>query len=100
MLKTPPAYKKMPTRYRWYVLTAENCYAQELGEGAAEIRDLTKKLPEQLKELKDKKPNQGIFVQTLFGTKTPAEIKEKQDSQDTYEVKTGLKGFLIPTDFN
>lgn len=80
ILNNPPKYKEMPTRYMWHVLTDQNCYAQELDEGAAEIRDLLKKLPVQLdslkkevesfikESLKKNKVNQGTFSQAFFGT--------------------------------
>ena len=71
-INRPSEYKNMPTRYRWHVLTAEKCYAQELGEGAEEIRGLLIKLPEQLKALLEKKPNQGTSSRTLFAKTKPA----------------------------
>jgi hypothetical protein len=68
-LNSPPTYKGMTTRYRWHALSAEHCYAQELGEGAVEIRDLSKKISAQLKSLEEKKPTQGAFSHTFFGAK-------------------------------
>lgn len=61
-IKNPSQYNGKPTRYIWHELAANDCYSQELGEGAEEIRSLCKQLYATLNTMnKGNKSSHGFY---------------------------------------
>ncbi|BCA94218.1 hypothetical protein TUM19329_05790 [Legionella antarctica] len=68
VLKKPTPYEGNPARYRWGLLTTNNCFlVQELHEGASIVRDLLSTLPAQLNAAKENTSSPGSSSHALFG---------------------------------
>ncbi len=79
-IKNPPNYKDKPTRYQWHELTKDNCYSQELGECADEIRGLIKKITPKLDAIELQSPRPGSSRDSMFSQS--AETNRSEESKD------------------
>ncbi|MBI2787020.1 MAG: hypothetical protein HYX60_12235 [Legionella longbeachae] len=73
----PSSYEDKPTRYKWYEITANAFYAQELAEGAEEIRTLLFKL-----QNKSQVSLSNSLSQTLLGVSS---IKNNLNDENKIE---------------
>ncbi len=88
-----PEYQEAPdttplkARYGWYELTKNNCYSQELDQGAIEIRRLLKVIPEKLSQPSKIIPNESHNVTSVLGWGFTTKGKKRDDTDLVVTLK-------------
>ena len=86
VLKDPPQYMNMPTRYSFHELKENTCYSQELGEGADEILNFLHTLNPKLAEAKKLSLGSGCSLFGRWDQSSPA-LVEDPSAKTTYHAR-------------